>query len=168
MHAATFLPALIRFDAITLDAVNDSLVAWGHRMGPLNRPYRQGPFHGLFHEDRLVGVVAAASLVRETCAGFGRHEALELARVCAARPDLCRVLVRLWREFVFPVLRQPWAVSYQDAVMHSGNLYRFDGWVPVGTSRSGTDQRGGRKGRSKVIWGWHADADARAARRMAA
>ena len=54
-----------------------------------------------------------------------------------------------------------WVVSYQDAVAHTGNLYRFDGWVRVGESRSGTDSRSGRKGRNKIIWGWCNDAETR-------
>lgn len=163
----TLLPPAVSFEAIQLEQLNAALVEWRHRMGPLNRPYKVGPFHGLFHEDRLVGVAAAASLVRDRVAGFSRAEAVELARVCAARRDLCRVVLRLWREFVFPALGHPWAVSYQDAVLHSGNLYRFDGWVPVGASRSGSDPRGNRRGRSKVIWGWHADPCERRARRAA-
>ncbi|RWC92894.1 MAG: hypothetical protein EOS73_35315, partial [Mesorhizobium sp.] len=62
-----------------------------------------------------------------------RHEAIELSRLCAARPDLSRVTLCMWRAFVFPALCQEsgfvWAVSYQDAAIHAGNLYRFDGWV---------------------------------------
>lgn len=62
-----------------------------------------------------------------------RHEAIELSRLCAARPDLSRVMLRMWRAFVFPTLCQEfgfvWAVSYQDAAIHAGNVYRFDGWV---------------------------------------
>lgn len=62
--------------------------------------------------------------------------------------------------FVFPVLARErgyrWAVSYQDGALHSGNLYRFDGWVRIGRSRSSVDPRTGRKGRNKVIWGWPA------------
>ncbi len=44
--------------------------------------------------------------------------------------------------------------SYQDADMHSGNTYRFDGWTRIGFSSSGTDIRSGRKGRRKWIWHW--------------
>ncbi len=49
------------------------------------------------------------------------------------KPDLCRVVLRLRRSFVFPAITVArvcrWAVSYQDSVLHSGNLYRFDGWA---------------------------------------
>jgi hypothetical protein len=33
---------------------------------------------------------------------------------------------------------------------------RFDGWRRVGFSRSGIDQRSGRRGRNKWIWLWEA------------
>lgn len=103
-------------------------------------------------------MAATDRLIRERVAGFSREEAVELSRLCTARPDLSRVVLRLWRAFVLPMVTAShgcnWAVSYQDAGIHTGNIYRFDGWVVVGHSRSGRDPRTGRKGRSKVIWGW--------------
>jgi antitoxin VapB len=65
--------------------------------------------------------------------------------------------IRLWREFVFPALGVPFAISYQDADMHSGRTYRFDGWErsPM-ISRSGSDARSGRQGRRKWVWVWPA------------
>jgi antitoxin VapB len=157
-----FLEPLIAYDAITRDECNDALRRWAHRMGPVERPDTGvARFHGLRHDGRLIAVTASDALIAETCAGFTRAQAYELSRVCAERADLNRVTVRLWREFVFPAMAQvrgySWAVSYQDAVLHSGNLYRFDGWIELGRSASGTDQRSGRKGRRKVIWGWHPD-----------
>lgn len=157
-----FLDPLISFDAIGRDECNDALLRWGHKMGPHNRPDTGvARFHGLRHTGKLVAVTAGDALLAREVAGLNRSQAWELARVCAARPDLCRVIVRLWREFVFPstsIARgYSWAVSYQDAALHSGGLYRFDGWISLAVSRSGTDQRSGRKGRSKVIWGWHPD-----------
>ena len=87
-----------------------------------------------------------------------RDQALELGRLCAVRPDLCRVMLRLWREFVFPDLCRAHGFGgrspTRNSALHTGNLYRFDGWQRVGKSSSGTDQRSGRKGRNKVIWGW--------------
>lgn len=167
------VPPLLSFDLIDRDDLNRCLVDWGHKMGPWARPpYGGEAFHGLRHHGALVGVTAAGSLIRSRCGGFDRGQAVELGRVCAARPDLCRALLRLWREFVFPALCRvhgwQWVISYQDAVAHSGNLYRFDGWVRVGKSRSGSDQRSARKGRSKIIWAWSADRSAMAARRIAA
>lgn len=155
----SFLDPLVSFDAITLEELNVCLVAWRHKMGAWTRPdYGAARFHGLRHCGELVAVVATDQLISERVAGLQRSEAVELGRMCATREHLNRVALRLWREFVFPAVCRErgctWAVSYQDAVLHSGNLYRFDGWKQIGTSRSGTDQRSGRKGRSKVIWGW--------------
>jgi len=120
----------------------------------------------------LVAVTAAARLIPEATAGLTRDEAFELGRVCAARRDLNRVTLRLWREFVFPALCKAhgwkWVISYQDAALHSGDLYRFDGWVKLGHSSSGSDARSGKRGRGKVIWGWCDYLDDRAIRRLAA
>lgn len=156
----------VSFCPITREELNECLSAWGHLMGPVHRP-TGGWSHGLVHDGELVAVVAIDTLIRERVAGLTRHEAVELSRLCAARPDLCRVALRLWRAFVFPVLRMQcgfaWAVSYQDAALHSGGLYRFDGWVRLADSRSGTDSRSGREGRRKVIWGWCDDNELSAA-----
>lgn len=161
---------MVTFDAISLDELNECLAAWQHKMGPLNRPrFKPECAHGLRFNGQLLAVAATEPMIAEQTCGLHRDEALELARVCAARPDLCRVAVRLWREFVFPTVASAWgcswAISYQDAVLHGGDLYRFDGWVRLGFTRSGTDQRGAdgvRKGRKKAVWGWHPDAQLRA------
>ena len=146
-----------------------ALIAWGHKMGPCRRVQGALVSHGMFAHGRLCAVSVTADLVRESCAGLTRREAIELARLCADRPDLCRPMLRIWREFVFPHFGRPWAVSYQDEALHSGNVYRFDGWVQLREhARSGTDSRSGRKGRSKTVWGWHADPAQRAAVRRAA
>jgi antitoxin VapB len=154
----------VAFEPIGRDDLNACLSAWKHRMGELRRPTR-GWDHGLRYGNELVAVVATDTLIRPRVAGFDRHQAIELSRLCAARPDICRVALRLWRLFVFPAIAQErgcsWALSYQDAAIHSGNLYRFDGWVRLGVSRSGVDLRTGRRGRSKVIWGWCDDPDVR-------
>ena len=160
--------APVMFEGITRIELNACLIAWGHRMGPLRRPTR-GWAHGLRHDGRLVAVVSADTLIRPTVAGLARSEAIELSRLCADRADLCRVALRLWRAFVFPALATArgcsWAISYQDAIHHSGNLYRFDGWVPLARSRSGIDSRTGRLGRDKIVWGWCENRAAREARR---
>lgn len=166
------LPPLIGFDAIGRDELNRCLVAWDHKMGPWERPENFPEwFHGLRHNGELIAVLAAAALIKEPVAGLLRTEAVELGRVCAARPAINRAAVRLWREFVFPSLctvnGQAWVISYQDAVMHTGGLYRFDGWIKLGVSSSGTDPRaigGGRTGRRKVIWGFSHDRALMAAR----
>lgn len=147
---------LVDFDCITRGDMNRCLTAWGHKMGPWARPAGFPEwFYALRHHGMPVAVTAAGALIRSRVAGFTREEAVELGRLCAVRPGLNRVALRLWREFVFPALPYRWAVSYQDNAMHTGDLYRFDGWVRLGRSRSGTDPRRieGR-GRDKIIWGW--------------
>jgi len=165
-EAATCLP-LAHLRTIDLAEANAALVLWEHRMGPCNRPNQDISAQGLFAGGELVAVTVTASLIRETCAGLTRAEAVELARLCAARPALCRVMLRMWREFVFVPACEfrtwRWAVSYQDERVHTGDTYRFDGWVRLARSRSGTDKRSGRCGRNKTIWGWHADPMVRAA-----
>lgn len=86
---------------------------------------------------------------------LNRSNCLELSRLCADRPRICRVALRLWDEFVFPGLGVPIVISYQDADLHSGATYRFDGWERVGFARAGgDDSRSGRKARNKHIWAW--------------
>lgn len=158
-----FLTPLVAFDQIDDETLNRCLIEWGHRMGPLHRP-RFGAFggsHGLFHEGRVVAVVATEQMVAAQTCGVTRQQGFELARVCAERPGLCRAILRLWREFAFPAFAQvsgkPWAISYQDRAQHQGTLYRMDGWVRLGQTSSGTDDRGRdgtRKGRRKTVWGW--------------
>lgn len=166
---------LVSFDVISEDELNWALVKWDHKMGPLKRPPQYGfGAHGLRHNGQLVAVAAWSALIRENCAGLDflpRDTTTELSRVCASRPDLCRVVVRLWREFAFPAICQArkhvWAVSYQDGHLHSGDLYRNDGWVKLGVFKSGgSDPRTGRKGRTGFVWGWHPDAAVRGARKQ--
>lgn len=158
MYRATFCE--VSFEPIDHGELNACLSAWGHRMGELRRP-TAGWAHGLRCDGRLLAVVATDTLIAPRVAGLSRRDAVELSRLWAARPDLCRVALRLWRVFVFPELAAArgyrWAISYQDAGLHSGNLYRFDGWSRLGVSRSGVDPRSGRRGRSKVVWGWCGD-----------
>jgi antitoxin VapB len=167
VYDGLFAPVV--FGPIAREDLNARLVAWGHKMGEVRRPTR-GWSHGLHRDGQLLAVVSTDTLIRERVAGFSRVEAVELSRLCAVQPGLCRVMLRLWRMFVFPDLCADrgyrWAVSYQDSALHRGDLYRFDGWVRIGTSRSGTDSRSGRRGRQKVIWGWNEDPDARRRRSL--
>ena len=51
------------------------------------------------------------------------------------------------------------AVSYQDEALHTGDVYRFDGWRLLGTAGGGgRDSRTGRLGRKMRVWGWPANA----------
>lgn len=149
---------VVTFEEISLETANGCLSRWGHRMGPLERGNQSGTHYALIHDGRPVAVAMMSTLIREVVGGGLNHmtraNACELSRLCAERPGLCRVALRLWREFVFPNLGYRFAISYQDADLHSGNTYRFDGWQRLGFSRSGTDKRSGRRGRNKWIWVW--------------
>lgn len=151
-------PPLCHLEAIDIERANSLLIAWGHKMGACHRPIGRVAAHALFHRDSPIALTIAADLIRESCGGWSRAQAIELARLCAQREHLCRPMLRLWREFVLPDLMRVGgyvvAVSYADQALHSGNTYRFDGWEAVAESRSGTDQRSGRKGRRKTIWQW--------------
>lgn len=150
--------AFVAFQAVTLEVANECLTAWGHKMGPLNRGNQGAICHALVHEGRPVAVTTASNLIAPVvgggCQWMNRENTIELSRLCASRGGLCRVALRLWREFVFPSLRFDFAVSYQDADIHNGNTYRFDGWKRLGRARSGTDTRSGRPGRDKWVWAW--------------
>jgi hypothetical protein len=151
----------VAFEAVPLATANVCLERWGHRMGPVRRPCSDTIQHALLCEGQPLAVAVTAGLVRPSVGGglvhLTRENTRELARVCAARPGLSRVVLRLWREFVFPALKVRYAISYQDAALHTGDLYRFDGWRRLAFSRAGgTDARSGRKGRNKWIWLWEA------------
>jgi len=153
---------LVTFDQIDLGEANQCLGRWGHRMGALNRGNVAGVHYALFEEGQPVAVAMAAALIRERVGGglghLNRENTIELARLCAVRPGLCRVALRLWREFVLPRMGYLWAISYQDADMHNGHTYRFDGWERAGFAHSGVDTRSGRPGRNKWIWTWEVPA----------
>ena len=155
---------LASFDQIDLASANELLGAWGHRMGPLLRG-NSGSLHchALHVHGRAVAVACTSSLIRERVGGglshLTRQNTVELSRVCSAELWACRVVLRLWRELVFPALGVAAAISYQDANMHTGNIYRFDGWKRAAFSHSGTDKRSGRPGRDKYIWVWPPGAD---------
>ena len=156
----TFLaPPICHLAEIPIEDANALLIRWQHRMGACNRPSDPIWSHALFEHGEPVAVTIAATLIRtHTVSGIPRADALELARLCAARPTLTRVMLRLWRDMVLPAIADRhgfrMAISYQDAVLHTGATYRLDGWRVIGKSSSGTDQRSGRKGRSKVVWAW--------------
>jgi hypothetical protein len=149
---------LVTFEEITKEEANKLLILWGHKMGPLCRGNQAGLHYALIHNDKPVALTSQSNLISPVVGGglnyLTRDNTIELSRLCAERTNLCRVALRLWREFVFPLTDYQYAISYQDADLHNGNIYRFDGWKRVGYSRSGTDTRSGRKGRNKYIWEW--------------
>ena len=157
----TLFPIAV-FTEISQADANAKLIQWEHKMGAIERPNFGGDsFHGLLIHGELVAVTASSRLIGETVGGcdhldppLTRDNTVELSRLCAAKHSLCRVVLRLWRETVFPTLKKDNAISYQDTKLHTGNTYRFDGWQKVGFSASGTDARSGKKGRRKWIWLW--------------
>jgi hypothetical protein len=155
---------IVHIDAIDRAELNRLLVAWEHKMGPMTRPnFTIEAHHALYHNGEPVAVTSAGETVGAVVGQteIRREECVELVRLCAARRDLCRPMLRLWREMLFPAIaaahRRQLAVSYQDEALHTGDVYRFDGWFLLGKSRSGVDRRSGRPGRKKKIWGWPAD-----------
>lgn len=164
----------ISFDLIDRDQMNHHLVEWEHQHGAINRPtYKEPIDFALRIDGRPVAVIAADSLIRETC-DLTRNDAFELSRLCSApgHRGISSLAMRMWRAFAYTAIvrawNTPWVISYQDATRHVGNLYRYDGWLILGYSSGGADPRaaeGTVTARKRVIWGWHADADARAARR---
>lgn len=154
---------------ISVDHANALLVAWEHKLGPVNRPFHQEAF-ALEHDGRPVAVAVSGSIVSATVAGYDRGEVVELTRQAAApdSPWANRVLIRLWRECcarLWPCWPVRAAVSYSKNSMHRGDLYRFDGWEKV--TESAGSSGGGAWSRkryatdavhgSKTLWLWRYD-----------
>lgn len=139
------------FDTVENGLADMKLMEWGHWLGGCNRPFGRQSF-GLFIGGDLLAVSVSASTVNARCGGFERGEVCELARLCSHpdHRDLTRVMLRLWRK----IAPQVWGdrfwpvkalVSYSNAIRHTGDIYRFDGWKKV------ADVRGGSAG---VNTGW--------------
>lgn len=118
---------------ISVDEANVLLVKWGHKLGPVNRPFRQEAY-ALELLGRVVSIATSGSIVNGPVAGYQRDEVVELTRLAACEPWANRVMLRLWREVCAPAWKS-WpvlaAVSYSHNAMHRGDLYRFDGWEKV-------------------------------------
>jgi hypothetical protein len=151
---------------VSLRDANTLLEHWNHRLGPVNRPFRSEPWvleaHGL-----PVAVAVSCSIVHGPVAGYMLHEVVELARL-AGKPPFTRPMLRLWREICAPAW-QGWtvraAVSYSHNAMHSGDLYRFDGWEKIrddaGSGGGGAWSRRRHAGDAvagrKSLWIWRYD-----------
>lgn len=154
-YQLTLAPPLASFEPISEQELNRCLIAWEHKMGPLQRKHCASPqCYGLLHNGETIGVIACSSLIPAELCGLTRANTIEVSRLCAARSGLCRVVLRLWRELVFSTMGYDYVISYQDESQHNGNTYRFDGWKVLTRTRSGTDQRSGRHGRNKTVWYW--------------
>lgn len=129
---ALFPMPLVGLYPTTLEEANRLLVEWGHRLGPVNRPFRSEAFV-LELDGHSLAVSVSASIVSAKVAGYHRKQVVELARL-AGEPWATRVMMRLWREVCAPRWHS-WpvhaAVSYSHNAMHRGDLYRFDGWERI-------------------------------------
>lgn len=129
---------------ISLVDANRLLVEWQHKLGACVRPFHSEAFALEVH-GRPVAVGMSASIVNGPVGGYRRDQVVELARQGACERWANRVMIRLWREVCarsWPCWPVKAAVSYSANSMHSGDLYRFDGWQKIrddaGSSGGGT------------------------------
>ena len=133
---------------VSLYEANRLVVAWNHKLGACNRPFRSDGFV-LEVAGKPVAVAISASIVHGPAGGYETQECLELARLCACEPWANRVMLRLWREVCapsWPLWQVKAAISYSHNALHSGDIYRFDGWKKFG-DKCGTNGKGGNWGR---------------------
>lgn len=149
---------------VEMDEANYMLCAWGHKLGPCKRPFGQEGYC-LEVAGKPVAVAVSASIVHGPVAGYDLKQVVELARLAAGERWACRVMIRLWREAcakLWPHWPVQAAVSYSHNAMHSGNLYRFDGWEKIredcGSSGGGAWSRkryaGDAHHGKKTLWLW--------------
>ena len=148
--------SLVSFEQIEDAEADDRLRAWGHWLGGCNRPFGRQSF-GLYLGPKLVSVAVSASTVNARCGGLPRMDVVELARQCSdpAERWATRVTVRLWRTVApehWPYWPVKACVSYSNALRHSGDIYRFDGWTRVADVKGGTaSETWGDEGRRKTF-----------------
>lgn len=154
---------------IPLRDANDLLVAWQHKLGPLNRPFRNEAW-SLMVDGDPVAVATSSSIVHGPVAGFSTQQVVELSRLCALPGNRWanRIMLRMWREVCAPRW-ECWpvqaAVSYSHNAMHAGDIYRTDGWTKVrddaGSSGGGAWSRKRYAGDAvlgkKSLWIWRYD-----------
>lgn len=98
-QGALFLMPLVNFEAVSLLDANRFLVAWQHKMGPLQRGNQGAWCHALFHEGRPIAVTTASHLISARVGNapwLTRENTVELSRLCAERSGLCREDPRKW------------------------------------------------------------------------
>lgn len=149
---------------VSMEEANALLVQWGHRLGPVHRPFRQEGYS--FEVDGApIAVATSGSIVNGPVGGYERDEVVECTRLAAAEPWASRIMLRLWREVCAPRWKS-WpvlaAVSYSHNAMHRGDLYRFDGWEKIredaGSAGGGTWSRKRKNTEAvygkKTLWLW--------------
>jgi hypothetical protein len=162
-QASLFTTPIVSCIQIDNAEANSLLDAWGHQLGAVNRPFRQIAY-ALTIGDQRVAVAVSASIVSATVIDYQRKDVVELARLCAdpAQRWATRPMLRIWRS----VLAQRWpdwpiraAISYSHNALHTGDIYRFDGWTRVRTDagRSGGTSHGKprdplRASSRKTLW----------------
>jgi hypothetical protein len=152
---------------ISNSEANGLLAKFEHKLGPCERPFRTESF-ALKLNGEPIAVAMTCSIVHGPVAGFQINEVVELARLASSTSWANRVMIRLWREICAPNYKC-WtpkaAVSYSHNGLHSGSIYRTDGWEKV-SENCGSDGKGGNWGRrgkgyanptihgKKTLWVW--------------
>lgn len=165
LNSPALLPGcLISVEPVDIHEANRWLIAWEHKLGPLNRPFRNDGWLLLVHGEPVL-VATTSSIVHGPVDGYITQEVVELSRLASSGKWANRAMLRLWREVLaltWPCWPVKAAVSYSHNAMHAGTLYRNDGWRKVksdcGSSGGGgwsrkryaTDAASG----SKTLWIW--------------
>lgn len=176
LHPRLLDAPMVALSPLGISDANRLLLAWGHNLGPCNRPYTQRAY-ALELDGEPISLAMSGSMISEHARGVTklgeallllRSACVELTRLCSA-PGYSwatRVMLRLWREVCAP--RWPdWevkaAVSYSQNALHAGNIYRLDGWERI-NEHCGTGSGGGSWTRkryagdaaagSKSLWVW--------------
>ena len=108
-----------------------------------------------------------------SCAGIPRKQIVELARLCAHpdHRDMTRVALRLWRKTACAEWsREYWPVtayvSYARKDLHTGDIYRFDGWERAKDARASVVTAGSHHStpgpiHAKSVWVWRLTEEAK-------
>lgn len=165
--SSSLLPP-VGLEFISIEQANELLVAWGHYLGPCNRPFGMQAFALHLHGQPVSISISASAVSGHIPVGdreYQRGEIVELARLCSCEPWATRVMLRLWREVgakLWPYWPVTAAIAYSQNSRHEGDIYRFDGWERVrdncGSSGGGawsrkrysTDAARGKK----TLWLW--------------
>ena len=163
---------LVAWERIENRLADEALSVWGHYLGPCNRPFGKQSF-GLYVLQQLAAVALSASPVPTSCAGIPRKQIVELARLCAHpdHRDMTRVALRLWRKTACAEWsREYWPVtayvSYARKDLHTGDIYRFDGWERAKDARASVVTAGSHHStpgpiHAKSVWVWRLTEEAK-------